>query len=289
MGGLRLSVHPLFFALGFYYAATGRIFVFLVCTLTAAIHEAGHSLAAGNCGYRLNKIVLMPFGAVVKGNVEGLKPADEIKIAVAGPLINVAIGLMFVALWWIFPESYAFTDIAAEANFSMAIINFIPAYPLDGGRILYALIAEKCGSKKAGVICKASGAILSVALAALFAISCFHTVNVSLAFFSAFVAFGTFSREKGNVYIKAYTAISEERLIRGIPIKRFALHKSATLKKALSLAEPSAINEIVVYGDEKEGRLGTVSQEKLASVLESGASLYSEIGAFVSGKSGSHN
>lgn len=278
MGGLRLSVHPLFFALGFYYAATGRIFVFLVCTLTAAIHEAGHSLAAGSCGYRLNKIVLMPFGAVVKGDIEGLKPADEIKIAVAGPLVNVATGLFFVALWWIFPETYAFTDIAAEANFSMAIINFIPAYPLDGGRVLYALISEKCGSKRAGAVCKTLGAILAAALAALFIISCFHTINVSLAFFAAFVAFGAFSREKGNVYIKACTVISEERLMRGIPIKRFALHKSATLKKALSLAEPSAINEIVVYGSEKEGRLGTVSQERLTSVLEKGASLYSEIG-----------
>ncbi len=284
MGGLSLSVHPLFFALGFYYAATGRIFGFLICTLTAAIHEAGHSFAAGSCGYRLNKIVLMPFGAVVKGNIDGLKPADEIKIALAGPLVNLGLGLGFAALWWIFPESYAFTDTAAEANFSMALVNFIPAYPLDGGRILFAIISEKTGAVKAAKICKALGGALGVLLFALFIISCFHEVNVSLCFFAAFVLFGAFSRTNGNVYVKAYTAVSEEKLMRGMRIKRFALHKSATLKKAISLLEPAALNEIVVYGDETEGRLGTLTQERIGEIIESGASLYSEIGGYLAKK-----
>ena len=122
MGGISLSVHPLFFVFGLYYALTGRIFIFVICTVTAIVHELGHSFAAANAGYKLDKITLMPFGAVVKGDVEGLKFSDEIKIALAGPLINVAIGTVFVASWWLFPETYAFTDVAAQSNFSMVTL-----------------------------------------------------------------------------------------------------------------------------------------------------------------------
>ena len=141
MGSINLSVHPLFFAFGFYYALTGRIFVFLIYTVTAVLHELGHSFVASNAGYRLNKITLMPFGAVVSGDIEGLSLGDEIKVALAGPFINLAVALLFVASWWIVPETYAFTDVVAEANLTMALVNFIPVFPLDGGRVLSAILS----------------------------------------------------------------------------------------------------------------------------------------------------
>ena len=97
MGGIKLTVHPLFFAFSFYYALTGRFLVFVMYTVTAVAHELGHSFAATNAGYKLNKITLMPFGAVVKGDIEGLKLSDEIKIALAGPILNIAIALFFVS------------------------------------------------------------------------------------------------------------------------------------------------------------------------------------------------
>ena len=205
--GIKLSVHPLFFALGFYYAATGRIFEFAVYTVTAVIHELGHSFAAAGAGYRLNKIVLMPFGAVVRGS-EKMRPKDEVAIAAAGPAVNLAVGVFFVALWWMFPELYAFTDTAAAANFSMALINLLPAYPLDGGRILCALISERAGADRAFSVCRALGVLLSAVLLALFIVSCFNTFNISLLFFAVFVTAGAFSRVKDNVYVRAYTSLS---------------------------------------------------------------------------------
>ena len=123
MGGIKLTVHPLFFAFSFYYALTGEFLVFVMYTVTAVVHELGHSFAATSAGYKLNKITLMPFGAVVSGNIEGLKFSDQIKIAFAGPFINVAISLFFIALWWIYPECYAYTDVIVGSNLSMALIN----------------------------------------------------------------------------------------------------------------------------------------------------------------------
>ena len=72
MGGIRYNVHPLFFVVGLYYAVSGRIFIFLVYSFTALIHETGHAIAAEKAGYKLNKITLTPFGAIAKGNIEGL-------------------------------------------------------------------------------------------------------------------------------------------------------------------------------------------------------------------------
>ena len=80
MDGLKLSVHPLFYAFGLYYAVTGKILAFIIYTLSAVIHEIGHSVVASKSGYRLNRITLMPFGAVVKGDIDGLKLKDEIKM-----------------------------------------------------------------------------------------------------------------------------------------------------------------------------------------------------------------
>ena len=99
MAGIKLSIHPLFFVLGFFYAITGQIFIFIICTATAVVHELGHSFVSASLGYRLNKITLMPFGAVVVGNIEGLRFRDQVKVAIAGPLINVAVSLFFIATW----------------------------------------------------------------------------------------------------------------------------------------------------------------------------------------------
>ena len=171
MGSLTFSVHPLFYIFGFYYALTGRIFTFIVYTVSAVIHEIGHSIVSANCGYRLNKIKLMPFGAVVMGCFDDVRLKDEIVIALAGPFINLAIALFFIAIWWIFPTLYAFTDIVVEANLSLFLINVLPAYPLDGGRVVKALLKTRVKEERAETICRCLGIFLSAVFLAFFILS----------------------------------------------------------------------------------------------------------------------
>ncbi len=277
MGGINFTVHPLFFIFGLYYALTGRIFVFVIYTLSAVAHELGHSLVASNCGYRLNKITLMPFGAVVSGNTDGLSVKDEIKIAISGPLINLGIALFFVALWWMFPTLYAFTDVVAEANFSLAIINFLPIFPLDGGRVLSASLSGAFGKNRAFLICKIIGVVFSLILFVLFVFSIFNTVNFSLLFFASFVLFGAIMKSKDNVYVKLFQSVNTDSLKRGMEIKKIALHKSATVKKLSSVLDPSYISEIVVY-DERP--LKTLSQEEIGEIILNGE-LYAPLERYI--------
>jgi len=278
MGGINLSVHPLFFAFGVYYALTGRIFVFLIYTVSALLHELGHSLVASNCGYKLNKITLMPFGAVVRGDIDDVDIKDQMKIAFAGPLTNLAIVLFFVALWWIFPIFYAYTDIVAEANFSLAIINFLPVFPLDGGRVLSASLSKIFGRKKSFLICKVTGIIFSLLLFVGFVFSAFNTVNLSLLFFASFVFVGAIMKGRENIYVKLYQDIDVQRLKRGMEVKKQALHKSATVKKMMSMLDTSYLSEIVVYDD--DAPVTTLKQEQILEIVKKGE-LYAPLSKYI--------
>lgn len=277
MGGLKVKIHPLFLVFGVYYGVTGRISVFLIYTVVAVVHELGHSFLSASMGYRLNKITLMPFGAVVSGNIDGLKTKDELKIALAGPLCNLAIGLFFVALWWLFPETYAFTDIAAEANFSMAALNMIPVFPLDGGRVAASLLTKKFGKSKAYKICKIAGVTLSVVFFATFITTLFYTPNYSILFFGLFVLFGAFDKSNGDKYVKVYSAITTPRLKRGIVYRKIAVDKSVTVKKFLSMLDAESVNEAVIYDSETPLKL--LTQKDINAIIEKG-DLYAPLSAY---------
>ncbi len=278
MGSLSLSVHPLFFLFGFYYAFTGRIFIFAIYTLSALIHELAHSYVAQSFGYKLNNITLMPFGAVVSGNINDLALKDQIKIALAGPLTNLAVGLFFVAGWWIFPQSYAFTDVIVWANLSMALLNFAPAYPLDGGRVISAILSLRFGEKKAYCICKVMGGVLGALLVALFVYSCFVQINLSILFFALFVIFGALSQKKQGGYVKIFTSGASEKLRRGAPVKRLAVDKNVQIKKLINMLDAESFNEVVVF--DKDRHITTLREQKIGEIVQNG-SVYDSIAKYL--------
>lgn len=265
MGRINLSIHWLFIFFGIYYLAIGKAFVFLMVTICAVVHELGHSLVAEKNGYRLDKIILMPFGAVVKGEFEDVKPKDQIKIALAGPLVNLAVGIFFVAVWWVYPETYTFTDVAVQVCFSLALINLLPAYPLDGGKVLYALLSLKMKKERALAISKVIGFILGASLLLLFILSCSRQINFSLLFFSMFIIVGAIQERKGGRYVKLFLAPSYQKLKRGMPYKKQAVDSGVTLKKLMSILDQDAINEVVVYKNGKP--IATLTQENIEKLL----------------------
>ncbi|MDY6368056.1 MAG: site-2 protease family protein [Clostridia bacterium] len=279
MGGIKLKIHPLFFLFGLYYAFTGKIFIFIIYSVVAVVHELGHSFAAAASGYRLDTVTMMPFGAVVSGNIDGLKPKDEFKIALAGPFVNIAIGLLFVATWWMFPETYAYTDVAAEANFSMALINFLPVFPLDGGRVLSSVLSQKIGKEKAYKICRILGVVAALSLFALFITSIFYTVNFTVLFFGGFVLFGALDKKGENRYVKIYSSLTQEKLKRGAVYVKHGVDKSTSVKKLISILDEDAINEIVVFDGDRE--IAKLSQKRINEIIAAGDA-YSPIEKFLS-------
>lgn len=274
MGSIKLRIHPLFIAFGVYYAFTGEILLFLIYTIVALLHELGHSFVADRQGYALNRLTLMPYGAIISGKIDGLKPIDEILIALAGPITNIIIAVFFIAGWWIYPLSYAYTDTVAIANLSLAIINLLPFFPLDGGRILLALLSTKISVGRAERICKGISVVFGVFLAILFFITCFNKPNFSLLFFAGFVIFGALSKKKKNAYVKLYTGVNVDALKRGMPYRKQAISEDVTVKKLLSVLDGTAVNEVVVFSGDKQRKI--LSQADIINIIQN-CSIYDKI------------
>lgn len=270
--GGAFRVHPLFLLAGAYACFNRSLPLYLGAVLVALEHECAHSLAAAKLGFCLNRVVLMPYGAVITGNLDGISFKDEIRVAAAGPLCNLCTALFFAALWWLFPDTYAYTDTAFYLSLFIGAGNLLPFYPLDGGRVLKCALAMRTGGKTAGKICRTISAVAAALLfIAATALAFSGGGALSLFFSAAFLFFGAFS--SGGKYEKIspdYAAAFS----RGIEVKRAAADGAMTLKRALALCESGkylvlevhAGGERIFEAEEKE-LYGAVSGENLYKTL----------------------
>lgn len=244
--------------MGVLCACTGELFLFLSVTLAALEHECAHALAARHYGFTLDKVVLMPYGAVLSGDMGGAGKREMTMICLAGPLASGATALAFTALWWLFPETYPYTDTAAIVSFSLFAVNLLPAYPLDGGRILRALLPRKRGSD---VFCKVLTLCISAGILGYFIWSCCSKPSFSALFFAVMLAVGAFGKY-------GYRPIRFSRgsaFRRGVRETRIALSCERDVRYALRfLREESYLTLLLFDGEEF---LGEVTEEELLRAI----------------------
>ena len=259
---LRVGIHPLFLAAGVLSAFTGSFLLFLAATLAALEHECAHAFAARRLGFSLDKIVLMPYGAVISGDISGISPKDEIFVCVAGPLANALTALGFTALWWLYPETYPFTDAAAYVSASLFFVNLLPAWPLDGGRVLRILL-RPLGDRRAGIICRVVSLTIAAGILGYFVFTCFSQPNFGALIFSVllFASFGGGSYER-----RIFTRKKNFR--RGVEEKRVALSASCTAGEAMRFLREDKYLVLVLF--EGEQFFGELAEEELVSALERG-------------------
>jgi stage IV sporulation protein FB len=281
-----VRLHPLFWAMGIVYAFTGDLLLFVISCLVALQHECAHAFAAAKRGYVLNAVVLMPYGAVIDGDLEGLTFQDEIAVAAAGPLCNLLTAALFGALWWFFPETYAFTDTAFYASLTVALVNLLPVYPLDGGRILrgalfHSLLKKRfeprVATRRAKSVCKTCGFVFAgVCLAAFIGTVFVGTVNFSLLAFGLFLAFGAVGGHRDAVYERMDFSCSD-MLKKGLPLRRVAVWEGSLIKDALSYIVRGEYLVLEVY-DENETHLFNLPQNELSKWFLRAESPYDTLG-----------
>ena len=144
------------------------------------LHELGHTFAAQHYGIEVKQIVLSPLGGVAQLREIPERPTQELVIAAAGPAVNVVVaGLMAVAAalsGWKLPDLAAGLPVGGDfgllalfnyvfvANLVLAAFNLLPAFPLDGGRILRALLALRLDYGRATALAAGVGRVAAVAL-----------------------------------------------------------------------------------------------------------------------------
>lgn len=123
----------------------------LLLFFSVLLHEFGHAITAQRLGIPVVNITLFIFGGVATISKEAESPGDEFKIAIAGPVVSVLTGVAFGSLWIIVGDSNeqlaALLGYIAIVNIILAVFNMIPGFPLDGGRVLRAIIWKATGSQ----------------------------------------------------------------------------------------------------------------------------------------------
>ncbi len=276
MAKLKFVIHPLFIIFGIYFACIGKVYSFLIFTLSAVIHELGHSFVAEKRGYHLKRLVLMPYGAVIYGDTTDMPYIDEAIIALSGPLVSLFIAISLVSLWWLVPEAYPYTEICVLANLTIATVNLLPAYPLDGGRVLYAMLSCYIKRKTALKICKGVGVFVAALFICLFAYSVIiKTVNLSILFFGLFILFGNIFVSRENRYERILSYFSLGNLTRGKKINKVAVSDTVTVKQIQSIYRYGELMELSVYNNDGR-KILTLFPEDVIKVLSDG-NLYSKV------------
>lgn len=137
----KIAIHPLFLMLAVITIALGYIEQFFIIFSSVTIHELAHIAVAKLYGAKLSKIIIYPIGemAIIE-NLFLVKPLKRIAIICAGPAINIALGLLFIAL-----GNNDIFKFISMTNFSIAIFNSLPIYPLDGGRLVHLILSTLIG------------------------------------------------------------------------------------------------------------------------------------------------
>ena len=262
MRGAKIEVHPLCLAVGVLSALTGQLMLFLAACFAALEHELCHAFVARRYGYTLDRVVLMPYGAVVSGDLAGIGKKEELAVLVAGPLANGATALFFVALWWLWPVTYPYTDAAAIVSFSLFLVNLLPAWPLDGGRILKILL-RPLGEKRARILLVTLTLLTAAGVLAYFIYSCFSQPAFTALAFAVLLAAGAFGGGK-------YRPVDYSRrdFSKGVEERRIAISADRTLRDALRFLREDGYLVLVLF--ENGQYLGELPEEELAKYLVSG-------------------
>jgi len=252
--GIRIAIHWSFLLLllwiaGSTFAENGSLsevagqVVFLLAVFTCVVlHELGHALMAGRFGIRTKDITLLPIGGVARLEKMPEEPRQELLVALAGPAVNVVIaGFLFLFLFISsgLPESFETIDLGGHSlpvnllvvNLSLIIFNLIPAFPMDGGRVLRSILAMFWSRERATRVAAALGQGIAVlfVIAGLFA-------NPFLILIGVFVFIGA-QAELGMV--------EQGAAFRGITVRQAMMADYVSLPEGVNL---QAVQEALLSG-----------------------------------------
>ncbi len=183
-GGTAVKIHITFVLLLAWIAASAwaqggaraaldsTLFIVLIFACVV-LHEFGHILAARRYGISTPTVTLLPIGGVASMERLPTNPRQELVVALAGPAVNLVIGLILaLALGTLRPAELTEIDNPnlsllgrlAAANIFLAVFNLVPAFPMDGGRVLHALLAMRLGGPLATEVAARIGQAFAIGL-----------------------------------------------------------------------------------------------------------------------------
>jgi Zn-dependent protease len=245
--------------------------LFIVCIfLTVVLHELGHALTAKKFGIKTKDITLLPIGGLARLERLPEKPSEELMVAFAGPLVNIVLAFI-TSLFITLPDNPE--DVVAQlsdgvnannfflnfylVNIVLAIFNLIPAFPMDGGRVLRALLSYKLERPLATKIAARIGQLLAMGFVFLGFFS-----NPFLIFIGIFVFMGA---QIESEYTETKYMLKGYK-VRNVLMKQYpTIDYNETLETAVKLMLDSQNKHFLVT--ENGIPMGTLNREQIIEGL----------------------
>ena len=285
-GYTRISVHWTFAILliWIFLASSGtsdalwNVTFVLTVFLCVVLHEAGHALAANFFGIRTVEITLLPIGGVATLEKLPNRPLAELTIAITGPLVNFIISaLLFLPVKDLLNHGMVNALSAINGhnflvnlfivNLTMGIFNLIPAFPMDGGRVLRALLSIKLDRLTATKIAARIGQVLAIAAIMISVFTNQHAISSpTLLLISLFVFYSALTELRSFTY----WSILDGHTAGEVTMKEFGIvQASDKLSKATDMLLAGSFHNFLVVSNGKP--VGTLDRSRLIrSLSESG-------------------
>ncbi len=278
IAGISINVHITFILLLLFFMYGGIKALFLITAIFCfvTLHELSHSLVAQKFGIKVKEITLLPIGGVASMSKMTEKPSEEFLISIAGPLLNIFVVLIFYfpLYLWQGPEKLFsfFTSGPSLAtwphvviyiywvNLILAAFNLIPAFPMDGGRILRSILAQRMSFRRATKIAVNFGHIFAL-LFGYFGLMRGHIFLIIIAIFIYMAASSEGMQVDVRETLKKFT-------VKDVISRQFlTLQKDATLAKVLELVFHSHQEDFPIVEEDSGRMIGFVTRKDIINGL----------------------
>lgn len=260
------KIHPAFILIVLLFLFFGKFFMVVSFLLALIVHEFAHAFIARKLGYKLKNLSLLPYGACLMYQ-DIFTNDDELYIAIAGPFISFLTAVLAISFWWVVPTTYFFTYNFVVFSFALGVFNLLPAFPLDGARILISLLENKMPRKKAFSITVVFNYVFSIIFLLSFIISIFKTINFNFLLISIFLILGIFENNFQAKYIKAYNINKTKYLNKGIKANNFVFSSNIKLNQML---KKISLNKYTIFSVVfPNGKVKFLSEDYLKQICES--------------------
>lgn len=289
--GIRLEMHATFVLLlvaaGWLGASNGgatgvvsSVSTVILMFGIVVLHELGHALAARRYGIRASRILLLPIGGMAEFDSIPRQPRREILIALAGPAVNFLLaGLIALSFGWSNSPSAAgaparwadVPDTLLAVNLIMGVFNLLPAFPMDGGRVLRALLGLRLDYLAATRLAARSGQTISLLIAGAvtaYELAAGDNTLWLLAALFLFIAYGAETE---------YRFVRNRELYAGLIVANvtradfLAFPPDTSVSTAFETLRSTVPQDLLLIG--ATGPVGIVPRARLAAALRNGHDL----------------
>lgn len=214
------------------------------------VHELGHALIASRFGIRTRRITLLPIGGLAEIEREAQKPFQEFAIAIAGPVTSLLLGALFLGLYVIVhPFSVPLGGITAYlgwVNIALAVFNLVPGYPMDGGRVLRAIVWGLTKSYSRGTRVAASvGSLIAYGFIFIGVVLVFNG-QIANGIILAFIGWFVLMSAQGNVQ-----QLTLQQELMGVTVEHVMTRDFAVVQAGATLTQ--VINETFLAYNTRAG------------------------------------